>query len=374
MTKKGYTCLLLLWIYGLIIIQAGCGTATTGKQAPLPNEPVAQFPKMIIGDKWVVKLFIEDEGIITRNATVIETEPDGSFVLEIKDSNGRTLLWYLNNRHELVRGVNVTKGAPIKLSSSPPKRLEFPLFVGKKWSDEFDAPAKSGGFVHITNKYMVEAFETVTTEAGSFKAFKIMKHQQHPRRGLRKEEYWYAPEAKYIVKSVPEWSYGSELISFNVALIDKPTTTQKPKIVVKGDKVKIGIIDFQSLNDEAKQSNLGKVVSEMLTTSFVNSEAFKILERQQLENLVKEFRLSASGIIDTSDAKEIGKLAGADAIVTGSVIQIGDELRLDARIIEVESGIILFAEKSEGTVNIKSIGMMAESIVSTLAYKFYQDR
>jgi TolB-like protein len=201
-----------------------------------------------------------------------------------------------------------------------------------------------------------------------------MKHQQHPRRGLRKEEYWYAPEAKYIVKSVPEWSYGSELISFNVALIDKPTTTQKPKIVVKGDKVKIGIIDFQSLNDEAKQSNLGKVVSEMLTTSFVNSEAFKILERQQLENLVKEFRLSASGIIDTSDAKEIGKLAGADAIVTGSVIQIGDELRLDARIIEVESGIILFAEKSEGTVNIKSIGMMAESIVSTLAYKFYQDR
>ena len=154
----------------------------------------------------------------------------------------------------------------------------------------------------------------------------------------------------------------------------KVGSIKKSKIIIKGEKIKIGIIEFQSLNEEAKKDNLGKIVSEMLTTSFVNSESFKIIEREQLKKVIKEFQLSQSGIIDTSYAKQIGKITGADAIVTGSVIKIGNDLRLDARIIDVESGIILTAEKSEGEVEIKSIGMMTDRIVTDLVNKFYKDK
>jgi TolB-like protein len=154
----------------------------------------------------------------------------------------------------------------------------------------------------------------------------------------------------------------------------KIASIEKPKIIIKGEKVKIGIIEFQSLNEEAKKDNLGKIVSEMLTTSFVNSESFKIIEREQLQKVIKEFQLSQSGIIDTSYAKQIGKITGADAIVTGSVTKIGDDLRLDARIIDVESGIILTAEKSEGKINLKSIGMMTDRIVTNLVNKFYKSK
>jgi|GEM_PF-5275399 TolB-like protein len=152
----------------------------------------------------------------------------------------------------------------------------------------------------------------------------------------------------------------------------KIVSIEKPKIIIKGEKVKIGILEFQSLNEEAKKDNLGKIISEMLTTSFVNSEAFKIIEREQLQKIIKEFKLSQSGIIDTSHAKQIGKMAGADAIVTGSVTKIGNDLRLDARIIDVESGIILTAEKSEGKVDLRSIGMMTDRIVAKLVNKFYK--
>ena len=152
----------------------------------------------------------------------------------------------------------------------------------------------------------------------------------------------------------------------------KIVSIEKPKIIIKGERVKIGIIEFQSLNEEAKKDNLGKIISEMLTTSFVNSESFKIIEREQLQKVIKEFQLSQSGIIDTSHAKQIGKMAGADAIVTGSVTKIGNDLRLDARIIDVESGIILTAEKSEGKVDLRSIGMMTDRIVAKLVNKFYK--
>jgi TolB-like protein len=142
----------------------------------------------------------------------------------------------------------------------------------------------------------------------------------------------------------------------------------------RGQKIKIGIIEFQSLNEEAKQDTLGKVFSEVLTTSFVNSDAFKIIEREHVEKVVKELQLTQSGIIDPSSAKQIGKMVGADAILTGSVIKFGNDMRVDARIIEVETGIILTAEKAMGNADLKSISAMADVMVQNLVDKFYRDK
>jgi TolB-like protein len=373
MIKKYYTFIVLLLSFIFIFFTSGCQT-TPSKQTHSPGETLsASFPKMMVGDSWVTKEFSK-KGIVTRNRTIIETKSDGSFVEEVKDDKRRTLNEYYNNRYQRVISINVEKGSAVKIPKPPEKRLEFPLFVGKKWNDEFDGWTRKG-IRHFTNDYIVDKYETITTKAGSFKAFKIIRLGSIPEKSWKgKEEYWYSPEAKCIVRSIPDWRYGSELLSYKLALADRTLKVDKPKIIIRGERVKIGIIEFQSLNEEAKKDNLGKIVSEMLTTSFVNSEAFKIIEREQLQKVVREFQLSQSGIIDTSYAKQIGKIAGADAIVTGSVTKIGNDLRLDARIIDVESGIILTAEKSEGKVNLKSIGMMTDQIVAKLVNKFYKDK
>jgi len=373
MIKKYYIFIVILLSFILIFFASGCQT-TPSKQTHLPGETVsAGFPKMMVGDSWVIKEF-SNKGIVTRNRTIIETKPDGGFVEEVKDGKGRTLNVYYNNKYQCIVSIDVEKGNALKIPKPPAKRLEFPLFVGKKWNDEFDA-WKRGTIRHFRNEYTVDKYETVNTKAGSFKAFKIIRLGSIPKKGWKgKEEYWYSPEAKRIVRSIPDWRYGFELLSYKLALADKTPKVEKPKIIIKGERVKIGIIEFQSLNEEAKKDNLGKIISEMLTTSFVNSESFKIIEREQLQKVVQEFQLSQSGIIDTSYAKQIGKIAGADAIVTGSVTKIGNDLRLDARIIDVESGIILTAEKSVGKVDLKSIGMMTDQIVANLVNKFYENR
>ncbi len=154
----------------------------------------------------------------------------------------------------------------------------------------------------------------------------------------------------------------------------KPDQEKQQKVVIKGEKIKVGIIEFQPLNEEARKESLGIIFSEMLTTAFVNSEAFKITEREQLQKVAKELQLSQSGIIDTSQAKQLGKMVGADAIITGSVTKIGSDLRLDARIIDVQSGIILTAEKIIGKTDLYSISSMADRIVDNLVNKFYRDK
>jgi len=360
-TKKYYTVIALFFSLIIMFSFFGCKT-TPVRSAPLPGGPFAKLPQMVVGDTWVFTDYSGKHGIDTYTAKITHVEQDGGFTVERKSKKSKKTKIY-NYDNKLIR-IN----PPYKA-----KLLAFPLFIGKQWSDKYRSKSKGGRNFHYENGYIVKNYETVFTKAGSFQAFKILQRQYNKDTGWTgTNEYWYAPTVRLIVKSKPSWRTGRELISYKLATAEK--ADEKIKIVIKGEKVKIGIIEFQSLNEEAKKDNLGKIVSEMLTTSFVNSESFKIIEREQLQKVIKEFQLSQSGIIDTSYAKQIGKITGADAIVTGSVIKIGNSLRLDARIIDVESGIILTAEKCTGELDIESIGNMAEQIVANLAKNFYEKR
>ena len=137
------------------------------------------------------------------------------------------------------------------------------------------------------------------------------------------------------------------------------------------ERAKIAILEFQGLNEEAKKDNMGKMVTEIMTTSLVNTQAFDIIEREKLNKVLKEYQLTMTGVVDTTSAKEIGKILGADAIVTGSVMMLRNRLRLDARVIDVATGAIMAAESSLGEVDIQSLGTMCDTITSKIVKKYY---
>ncbi|MBD3327120.1 hypothetical protein GF339_21210 [candidate division KSB3 bacterium] len=89
--------------------------------------------------------------------------------------------------------------------------------------------------------------------------------------------------------------------------------------VAEGEKLQIAVVEFQTLDTEAEQQQLGRMVAEMFTTEVVNSRAFRIVEREQLQKVIEELEVGQSGIIDTTEAQEVGKMLGADAIITGAV-------------------------------------------------------
>jgi len=75
--------------------------------------------------------------------------------------------------------------------------------------------------------------------------------------------------------------------------ISQPATVSKPSspstsapVIPDKEKQKIAVMKSQALNDASGGSNLGTMVSEMFTTEVVNSDAFKIVEREQLRNMI----------------------------------------------------------------------------------------
>jgi TolB-like protein len=365
MLKKFFKSIFLFFIPLALFFPFGCESTRAIRQSPLPGDPVADFPKVMVGDSFVISDYSSKFGTDIYHIKVIQVESDGSFLLEVKgEKEAMPRHRRYNNKYE---PWGEEKG-------KVQRRLDFPLFIGKKWKDAYYGQGTDGRMYNYTNEYVVEKYETVSTKAGSFKSFKIKRYEYNVQLKIQNiEEYWYSPEIKRIVKSTPSWKYGSELISYSLAKAE-PLEPEKPKIIIAGEKVKIGILEFQGLNEEARKDDFAKIFTEILTTSFVTSEAFRIIEREQLHKVLKEIELTQSGIIDTSNAKQIGKMVGANAIVIGGVTKIGNDMRLDVRIIDVETGIILTAEKTEGKTDIKNIGTMADSIVANLVNRFYKEK
>lgn len=135
------------------------------------------------------------------------------------------------------------------------------------------------------------------------------------------------------------------------------------------DRINIGIKEF---TNATQQQDLEKTITEIFITAFSKSGAFNVIERQQLEKVLNEFELSQSGIIDTSTSKEIGQLTGVEAIVTGTVSQMGNNQRVDARVIDISTGRVVIAERTDQANNTQRINLLARRLINRMIDKYYR--
>lgn len=89
---------------------------------------------------------------------------------------------------------------------------------------------------------------------------------------------------------------------------------------------------------------LSKGIPDMLITDLSKIQGITIVERSRLEDLLKEIELNKSKYFDDKTVQKLGKGLGAKSILTGSFILINEDLRIDARLVDVQSGKIVMAE------------------------------
>lgn len=125
--------------------------------------------------------------------------------------------------------------------------------------------------------------------------------------------------------------------------------------------MKIAVVEFENLSDEAKTEKLGRTAAEMFTTAAVNSGFFEVVEREQIRKVLDEMEFGESGKTSTGTAQKIGAMVGAAGVLSGSVTTMKDSVRFDARLIRVTDGKVLAAEKAYAKNDLQSIGNAAES-------------
>lgn len=101
---------------------------------------------------------------------------------------------------------------------------------------------------------------------------------------------------------------------------------------------KIAVIEFPNL--EGNVSDLGKYLAEELTTRLFRTGRFRIIERQLMKNMMEEQKLNASGLIDEKTASKFGRILGVDALTTGTIAELNTSVKINARLIAVETGTV----------------------------------
>ena len=64
--------------------------------------------------------------------------------------------------------------------------------------------------------------------------------------------------------------------------------------------------------------------------------------------MLKEQKLQTSGVVDEKTAVNVGKIAGADAIVIGDVTIVGGFAKVTARVIDTETSETIVAKEEQG--------------------------
>ena len=84
-------------------------------------------------------------------------------------------------------------------------------------------------------------------------------------------------------------------------------------------------------------------VQEQLLFNLVQSRRYRVVERRDLENIFREQNFQYSGYVDDDTMVSIGRMAGAEVVISGSIGPFASLRYLNLRVLDVESGIILAA-------------------------------
>jgi TolB-like protein/3-methyladenine DNA glycosylase AlkC len=113
----------------------------------------------------------------------------------------------------------------------------------------------------------------------------------------------------------------------------------------------IAISYFDNSSGDAKYNALSKGIADMLITDLSKIKGVTIVEREKLEKLIQEIKLGQSKYFDQATAQKLGKGLGAQNILTGSFYILDNIIRIDARLIDVQTGGIVFAKQVSGNKN-----------------------
>ncbi|MFP4417614.1 MAG: CsgG/HfaB family protein, partial [Chitinispirillaceae bacterium] len=131
-------------------------------------------------------------------------------------------------------------------------------------------------------------------------------------------------------------------------------------------EISIAVNSFDARGVDEHEAEL---IASRIRSRLVGSEKFRLLERTEMETILKEQGFQKSGSCnEKSCAVEIGQILGVQKMVSGSVGKIGRMYTIAIRVIDVTTGQIEFSVEENCRCSIeevftKSSGVLADKLI-----------
>jgi len=124
---------------------------------------------------------------------------------------------------------------------------------------------------------------------------------------------------------------------------------------ISAQELKIALMQFRNDSPYKEWERYCMTIPEIISTRLLHKEVIvgtttrriTIVDRSHIEQILKELKLPLSGVVDEATARQIGKMVGANAIVTGVIALIGKKIIIIMKLIEVETAELLASKSGE---------------------------
>jgi TolB-like protein len=103
-------------------------------------------------------------------------------------------------------------------------------------------------------------------------------------------------------------------------------------------QVRIAVSDFTNKSNALFLDAWERSVPNLLRSNLSSSDQVVVLDRSKLDKVLEEQALSLSGLTDSSQVQSIGKLLGAEFILSGTIDQHNEQIVISADLVRVKTG------------------------------------
>lgn len=102
--------------------------------------------------------------------------------------------------------------------------------------------------------------------------------------------------------------------------------SEKKDLPYAGPKQVVAVLPFDNrVKDVPQNWNLGGGLAEILITELLESDRFLLVERDTIQDIVREQELGMSGLVRNETAAQAGNLAGAQFMIKGAITEFNAE-------------------------------------------------
>lgn len=139
-----------------------------------------------------------------------------------------------------------------------------------------------------------------------------------------------------------------------------------------GEKIHVAVAPFQVRRDTYDDPAAGRLLADVFTLGLRGTEGVHLVERRRIEAALAEADLAEMRLSRHDSLRRAGSMLGASAVLTGSFFQTEQYTRLDASVIDTETGIVRAAAGagSEGA----ALEDLAQEVMAELSDKLGDSR
>ena len=131
------------------------------------------------------------------------------------------------------------------------------------------------------------------------------------------------------------------------------------------DKRTIAVLTMNSRGGVSPSE--AQTLTDRLRSELVNTKSFVVLERGQIDAILKEQGFNLTGCTSSECAVEVGRMLGVQQMLTGEVGKIGKVITIDVRVFDVQTGKIINAYQEDYTGDVAGLLGLMRTLAQKIA-------